>query len=114
MSAIAFDSHKELPGEHIVIMNKAKSLAALKRSVAFNKSGSCNRVNTYWPFMRVKNTIRALNPANRPPLRSHYDCLVFLASLRNISIEQLVQMNLKKYLGKEHYNDLYLKIMGRW
>jgi hypothetical protein len=34
MSTIAFDSHKELPGEHIVVMSKAEKLAALRKNIA--------------------------------------------------------------------------------
>jgi hypothetical protein len=104
-STIAFDSHKELPGEHIVVMNKTEKLAALRKNMVINKGYKC--VDLHWPFMRVKNTIHALNLRKRPPLRSHYDCLVFLASLRGLTIEQLVQMDLRTYLGND---ELYLKI----
>jgi len=106
MSTIAFDSHKELPGEHIVVMSKAEKLAALRKNIAI-KYGY-NLIDSLWSFMRVKNIIRVLKPTKRLPLRSHYDCLVFLANLRGLTIEQLVQMNLRTYLGSY---DLYLKIM---
>jgi hypothetical protein len=35
MSTIAFDTHKELPGEHIVVMNKTEQLAALRKTMAY-------------------------------------------------------------------------------
>ena len=60
MSAITFDTHKELPGEHIVVMSKAEKLAALRKNIAI-KYGY-NRIDSLWSFMRVKNIIRMLKP----------------------------------------------------
>jgi len=67
-------------------------------------------VQKNWPFMRVKNTIKYLRLGSTRI--SHYDGLKLLADKKNIDIQTLLNMSVKKYTGSDH--DAICITEGMW
>ena len=55
------------------------------------------KVNPWWPFMRVKNTLKFLNIPNVPKRVSYMEGLELLAKRAHVDVKSLVGMSVSKY-----------------
>ena len=59
-----------------------------------------NLVKYNWPYMRVKNTIKYLKLGSTKV--SHYNGLMILANNKRIHINELMNMDIKQYIGSDY------------
>jgi hypothetical protein len=65
----------------------------------------------YWPYMRCKNIAKELLRTNIP--RSHHALLVYLASIKKISVDELKKIHPLDYFKDNHRLTRVLSHIGR-